>query len=125
MGTFVPRMNNLPRHKLLTIFFGFLTAGAVIMSQTFFFQASNIKKEKARTEQDHPSDQSAETESYVCVPDSSIPSTFSVQLNQELSFVLQILLNDDQDDETYYRPAISAGQLFHTLFSALISPNAP
>jgi hypothetical protein len=116
-------MKSLTKYKVLTIFLGLLTAGAVVTSQTFYFQASSIKKEK--TEQNDKSDDSDESSSYISVPDSSIPSSFSVQLNQELSFVLEILFKTDHDSDLIHSPAISTGQLFHTLFSALISPNAP
>ena len=127
LSTFVPLMKRQVRQRILTVILGLITAGAVVLSQAFYYQLTEFKKESVKTEQSDSSsqDKSEHSETFISVPDSSIPSTFTIELNQELTVVREILFRADNDGEVYHAPAISAGQIFHTLFSVLISPNAP
>ena len=127
LPTFVPLMKRQVRQRILTAILGLITAGAVVLSQAFYYQLTEFKKESVKTEQSDSSsqDKSEHSETFISVPDSSIPSTFTIVLNQELTVVREILFRTDNDGEVYHTPAISAGQIFRTLFSVLISPNAP
>ena len=116
-------MKSLLRHRILTLLAGIVTAGVIVFSQLFYFQAANYCQEKVDTEQH---DQKADApETYISIPSSTISSTTSIEINQDISFVLETLLEGESEEETDHSVSILANKFFHTLFRFIISPNAP
>lgn len=116
-------MKRLFRHKILTLLAGIVTAGVIVFSQLFYFQAANYCQEKVDTEQH---DQKTDApESYISIPSSTITSTTSIEINQDISFVLESLLEKEADEETSHSITLPVNKFFHTLFRFIISPNAP
>jgi hypothetical protein len=116
-------MKSLFRHKILTLLAGIATAGVIIFSQLFYFQAANYCQEKVDTEQQaHKKDG---TESYISIPSSSIASSSHIEITQDLSFVLEILFEGDSKEEEVTRISVPVNRIFQTLFRFIISPNAP
>jgi hypothetical protein len=116
-------MKSLFRHRILTLLAGIVTAGVIVFSQLFYFQAATYCQEKVDTEQH---DQKTDTpKSYISIPSSTISSTTSLEINQDISFVLESLLEKEADEETNHSITLPANKFFHTLFRFIISPNAP
>jgi hypothetical protein len=116
-------MKSLFRHKILTLLAGIATAMVIIFSQLFYFQAATYCQEKADTEQH---DQKTEApESYISIPSSTISSTSHIEINQDLNFVLEILFEREPDEENITPVSLSVNRFFQTLFTFIISPNAP
>jgi hypothetical protein len=116
-------MKSLFRHKILTLLAGIATAGVIIFSQLFYFQAANYCQEKVDTEQQaHKKDG---TESYISIPSSSIASSSHIEITQDLSFVLEILFEGESKEEEVTRISVPVNRIFQTLFRFIISPNAP
>ncbi len=116
-------MKSLFRHKILTLLAGIATASVIIFSQLFYFQAATYCQEKVDTEQQ---DQNADsTESHISIPSSTITSTSHIEINQDLSFVLEILFEREPDEETITKVSLPVNRFFQTLFTFIISPNAP
>ena len=118
-------MKSLFRHKILTLLAGIATAGVIVFSQLFYFQAANYCQEKAETEQ-HEHDQKKDgTEIYISIPSSSISSSSHIEITKDLSFVLEILFEHETKEEEVTRISLPANRFFQTLFRFIISPNAP
>lgn len=116
-------MKSLFRHKILTLLAGIATAGVIIFSQLFYFQAANYCQQKVDSEQQaHKKDG---TESYISIPSSSISSSSHIEITQDLSFVLEILFEGESKEEEVTRISVPVNQIFQTLFRFVISPNAP
>ncbi len=116
-------MQRLGKHKILTLLAGLTTALVIVFSQLFYFQAATYCQNKADTEQQDQKDAGAK--SYVSIPSSSISSVFHVEINQDLSFVLETLVISENKFRATAEIAPSAGRLFQTLFRFIIAPNAP
>jgi hypothetical protein len=116
-------MKRLFRHRILTLLAGIATAGVIIFSQLFYFQAATYCQEKVDTEQ-HDKKKDA-PESYYSIPSSTISSTSSIELHQDLSFILETLLEEETDEASSHAISIPVNKFFHTLFRFIISPNAP
>lgn len=102
---------------------GIATAMVIIFSQLFYFQAATYCQEKVDTEQH---DQKAgATESYISIPSSTISSTSHIEINQDLNFVIEILFEREHDEENITTVSLSVNRFFQTLFTFIISPNAP
>ena len=116
-------MKSLLRNKILTLLAGIATASVIIFSQLFYFQAATYCQEKADTAQhNHKTDA---TESYFSIPSSTISSTSHIEINQDLSFVLEILSEPELEAEAGIDFSFPVNYLFQTLFRFIISPNAP
>jgi hypothetical protein len=116
-------MKSLSRHKILTLLAGIVTAGVIVFSQLFYFQAATYCQEKVDTEQhDEKSDA---PESHISIPSSTISSTSSIEIHQDLSFILETLFEKKSEEETSYSISLPASKFFSTLFRFIISPNAP
>ena len=90
-------MKSLLRNKILTLLAGIASASVIIFSQLFYFQAANYCQKKAETEQhDHKKDA---PESYISIPSSTISSTSHIEINQDLSFVIEILSEPELEAE--------------------------
>ena len=116
-------MKSLFRHKILTLLAGITTAGVIIFSQLFYFQAANYCQEKAETEQQ---DQKKDgTETHISIPSSSISSSSHIELSHELSFIVEALFQSESKEEEVTRITVPVNRFFQTLFRFIISPNAP
>lgn len=116
-------MKGLLRHRILLLLAGVATAAVIVFSQLFYFQAANYCQEKVKSEQtDSPT---GNVENYISIPSSSISSSSQIVINQELSFVMEILVEDEDNQEGESHCAIPVQKYFQTLFRFIISPNAP
>ena len=116
-------MNSLFRHKILTLLVGIVTAGVIVFSQLFYFQAATYCQEKVDTEQ---SDKKSDApESYISIPSSTISSASTIEIHQDISFVLESLFEKEADEESDHTISLPVNKFFHTLFRFIISPNAP
>lgn len=116
-------MKSLFRHKTLTLLAGIVTAGVIVFSQLFYFQAATYCQEKVDTKQHDPTSDSPE--SYISIPSSTISSTCNVEIHQDLSSVSEILFEKQSDEESNNIISLPVNKFFHTLFRFIISPNAP
>jgi hypothetical protein len=116
-------MRSLSKHRILTLLAGIATAGVIVFSQLFYFQAATYCQQKAETEQ-HDQKTGA-TESYISIPSSTISSTSNIEINQDLSFILEILFERETKEETNTKIALPVNRFFQTLFRFIVSPNAP
>lgn len=107
-----------------------LTAGLVVFSQLFYFQAATYCQEKAHTQQkekESPVKHGKETtshEAYISIPSNTITSVSAIQLSDGLSFVQEILF-EPKENETVSDVPVLANRFFYTLFRFIIAPNAP
>ena len=116
-------MKSLFRHKMLTLLAGLATAGVIVFSQLFYFQAANYCQEKAETEQQDQKKDGNET--HISIPSSSISSSSHIELTHDLSFVLEALFESDSREEEVTTISLPVNRFFQTLFRFIISPNAP
>lgn len=116
-------MKSLSRHKILTLLAGIVTAGVIVFSQLFYFQAATYCQEKVDTEQ-HDGKSDA-PESHISIPSSTISSTSSIEIHQDLSFILETLFEKESADVSDHEISLPVNKFFSTLFRFIISPNAP
>ena len=116
-------MKSIFNHKILTLLAGIATAGVIVFSQLFYFQAANYCQEKVETEQHD--EKSGAPESYISIPSSTISSTSHIEINPDISFVLETLIDKESDQEETSSISLPANKFFQTLFQFIISPNAP
>src|SRR6478735_9075223 len=115
-------MKSLFRHKILTLLAGIATAGVIIFSQLFYFQAANYCQEKAAIEQHEHEQKKDGAESYISIPSSSISSSSHIEITQDLSFVLETLFEHESKEEEVTRISFPVNRFFQTLFRFIISP---
>lgn len=101
---------------------GILAAGAIIFSQLFYYQSVEHAKKEVKTEQQ---DSSSTEEAFFSVPSTSMPSSTHVELNHEPILLLEILFEDDKVEVDHELTTHHLNAFLLTLFSAIISPNAP
>ncbi len=118
-------MKSLLKYKIVTLLAGVATAAVIVFSQLFYFQAATYCQEKAETEQHDQKKNKDANESYISIPSSTISSTSHIEINQDLSFVLEILFEREPEEETITNVSFPASRFFQTLFRFIISPNAP
>jgi hypothetical protein len=116
-------MKSLFRHKILTLLAGIATAGVIVFSQLFYFQAANYCQEKADTEQQAQKKDGSET--HISIPSSSISSSTHIELTHDLVFILDALFESDSNEGEATSISLPANRFFQTLFRFIISPNAP
>ena len=113
------------KHKNWTLFFGILTAMVIVLSQLFWFQTATLTKKVAETEQKSDAAKEAPQEAQISLPSSSLPSSNTVVVEHDFSFIHEILFEKENSPEASKSVVLTAGKFFHTLFRAIISPNAP
>lgn len=113
----------LTKRKNWTIFFGILTALVVVFSQIFWFEAADFEKKTAETQQ--TTGTADDTEAHITLPSTSLPTTQNIEVEQEFSFLHEILFEEKQETESDQKLTLTVGKFFHRLFRAVISPNAP
>lgn len=116
-------MRSLLKHRIFILLAGIATAGVIVFSQLFYFQAATYCQNKAETEQQ--AQKAGTEETYISIPSSTISSTSHIEINQDISFVLEILLEDDSEEEAPAKIALPVNKFFQTLFRFIVSPNAP
>lgn len=116
-------MNN--KQRIWTLFFGIITALVIVVSQLFWFQATTPAKKSAVEEQTATPDEEGSQQAHISLPSSSLPSTNTVVVNHEFSFIHEILFEEESTSETASTLVSATGKFFQTLFRTAISPNAP
>ena len=116
-------MKSLSRHRIIILLAGIVTAGVIVFSQLFYFQAATYCQEKATTEKHEQKKDAPKT--YFSIPSSTISSAPGIQINQDLSFVLETLLELESEEESTPAVSLPVNKFFQTLFRVFISPNAP
>ena len=116
-------MMSLGKYRILTLLVGLATALVIIFSQLFYFQAATYCQNKAETDQHDQ--KSTDNESHISIPSSSISSVSHIEINQDLSFVLEIFFDDKSNAHSTTEVIPSVSRLFQTLFRFIIAPNAP
>lgn len=116
-------MKSLGKYRILMLLAGIATAMLIVFSQLFYFQAATYCQKKADTE--HHDQKETGHESYISIPSSSITSVSNIEINQDLSFVIETLFESKSESESTVEVSPSVGRLFQTLFRFIIAPNAP
>jgi hypothetical protein len=107
-----------------------LTAGVIVFSQLFYFQAATYCQEKAQTQQkekESPVKNGTETSShlaFISIPSNTITSVSTIQLGDGLSFVQEVLCEPQENQPVAEAPPLVNG-FFYTLFRFIIASNAP
>lgn len=106
---------------------GIVTALVVVFSQVFYFQPTNYSKKEVKSEQQKKQEKSSENDnhSFISLPSISQSTSTHVEVDHESSFLLEILFEDKEKEARSTEIPVSFGKFFHTLFRAIISPNAP
>jgi len=116
-------MNNPGKYRILTLLAGLATALVIVFSQLFYFQAATYCQKKADTQQQDQ--KNTGNEAHISIPSSSISSVSHIEINQDLSFVSEILFDCEHNSVATIVAAPLANRFFQTLFRFIIAPNAP
>lgn len=123
-------MKTVGKYRILTLAAGIATACLIIFSQLFYFQAATYCQKKAESHQ-HKDKQSPvketgtpDAEAYISIPSNTIASVSNIQLGEGISFVLETLLEPQEETASTETPHV-ANRLLHTLFRFIIASNAP
>jgi hypothetical protein len=116
-------MKSLEKYKITTLLAGIAVAFVLVFSQLFYFQAADFCQKKAETQQQEK--RAGNSESYISLPSNSIISSSTIELNQELSFILEILVDDEAPTALVDVSYQLVDKFFQALFRVIISPNAP
>jgi hypothetical protein len=116
-------MSSLLKHRVFALIAGLITAGVIIFSQLFYFQAATYCQKKVESTQHE--EKAADHKSYISIPSSTIASVQGIELNQDLSFVLEILVDKEEDSNTHSIHVPIHSRYLQTLFRFIIAPNAP
>ena len=111
------------RRRIIIMTTGIAVALAIICSQLFYSQQTSLYKKETKTEQ-HQEDDS-DDQVYLSVPSTSLPSSVHTELNPNVFFLFEILLEKSASDVPELIVAIPLSQFFRTIFGLIISPNAP
>lgn len=113
----------MKRNRLhtLTIIAGSLVAIAILCSQFF---TPDVGCARANTEQTENSED-AGTESFISIPTFSLPAPFHVQTDPHAYCLFEIFFEEEGESPKVEDDPIFTDRLLSTLFSVLISPNAP
>jgi hypothetical protein len=108
--------------QLLTVFVGTLLALAIICTQLFHFHATTISKQ-VKTEQQNNEKGQPE----ISLPDFSfsLPTSIAVQSTIDQYFLFEISFVKSDEEHPCAQAPVIAEKLLDTLFSVIISPNAP
>lgn len=108
---------------IMTTAIGVIVALAVIVSQLSWYPQKSFQKKETKTEQS----QSEESDSqvYFSAPTSTAPSSAHVELNPNVFFLFEIILEQTELDSYDFDISLPLSQCFRTLFGLAIAPNAP
>jgi hypothetical protein len=117
-------MKTTQKIRFITVIAGVLTAVVIVLTQLFYFELSAPAKQNTQTEQE--SKTADHKEEIVSLPSTySLPSSTHILLEQEFSFIEEILFDGDDAFTLPVTLPLSSGKLFRALFQFIISPNAP
>lgn len=116
------------KNKIATLVLGIITAVVVVFSQLFCFQDFSIDAKSDSTEQGTNAENESDktTENYITQLSSPSTTSSSIVVEQDFSFIQDIKQQvKEVKQELVSTLVIRTSKLFQTLFSAIISPNAP
>lgn len=118
-------MKSLLKTRILIATVGILTALVIVLMQVFCYEFSENLIQKVDTEQQsETSDKNHDH--FISLPAScSLPSSASLILNQEFTFIEELILDGEETEVNPVNVQQATGRLFKALFSFIISPNAP
>ena len=102
---------------------GIAVALAIICSQLLYSIPVPFQKKETKTEQHQQED--SEDQVYFSVPSTSMPSSSNTELNPNVFFLFDILLDEFNPEVPALVLAIPRSEFFRTIFGLFISPNAP
>jgi hypothetical protein len=109
--------------RMVMLAVGILAAVAIIFSQLFYYQSLEHNKKEVKTEQQQ--NQTSEDETFFSVPSTNLPSSTQVELHHKSFLLLEIFFEDDEVETDHEPVTLHFSTFLQTLFSAIISPNAP
>jgi hypothetical protein len=109
--------------RIVPMCMGILVAMAIVCSQLFYFQNVTLQKKETKTEKHQQ--ENSDDQVYFSAPSTSLPSPVHVELNPNVFFLFEILLEGSVSNTPDPVLAIPSGQFFRTIFGLIISPNAP
>ncbi len=116
------------KNKIATLILGVITALVVVFSQLFCFQDISANPASDGTEQSANAEKESgnTAENYITQLSSPSTSSSTIVVEQEFSFIQDITQQvKEVREELVSTLVVHTGKLFQTLFSAIISPNAP
>jgi hypothetical protein len=106
-----------------TIAIGLIVALAVIVSQLSLYSQKSFQNEEKKTEQSQSEE--SDDQIYFSAPTSTAPSSAHVELNPNVFFLFEIILEQTKFELYEIDISLPLSQCFRTLFGLAISPNAP
>lgn len=123
MAIFVPLSKMKKNIQTLTLVFGLILAIAIVCAQVFSFQAADAKGKVVKTEQNQK--KSEQSECVISAPSISLPSSSNVTPSLEVYYLFEIIFEAEVPAVPFDQCKLQPQKLFRTLFSVIISPNAP
>lgn len=115
------RKNKLHAFSLIV---GSILALTIAFSQ-FLTPQCGPTAEKVKTEQSDDSDTDKESESYISLPTFSLPVPVNVQANLDAYCLFEIFFEEENDVHHVEENLFYTDRLLETIFTVIISPNAP
>jgi len=111
-------------YRYITMVVGLLVAAAIIFSQSYSLHSSASKLSADTVQSDKGVDDEGQDQQTI-LSVTNLPTAPSISLTQEAFCLFEISFlypeSPDNDDQV----AIPLGKFFSTIFSVIISPNAP
>jgi hypothetical protein len=107
----------------LSVILGLLLAVAIVFVQVAQFHASASSKKEASTEQRDTKKSGEDLQ--ISLPSFSLPSPVSVSVNLDACFLFEITFQEKEEVQTSIVYRLIPEKFLSTLFSVIISPNAP
>ena len=112
--------------RTISLITGIITALAIVVSQFFYFEKPEPLKKEVKTEQHQDSSSDNQSDAYITLPSSTLPSSTTHPEFQQQSFCLfEIIFPEKEVEQHDFSISIPLGKFFQTLFGTIISPNAP
>ena len=112
--------------RTITLVTGLITALAIVVSQFFYFEKPEPSKKEVKTEQQQDQSSDNQSDVYITLPSSTLPSSTTHPEFQQQSFCLfEIIFPEKEVEQHDFSVSIPLGKFFQTLFRTIISPNAP
>jgi hypothetical protein len=102
---------------------GAFLALAIVFAQLFQFQPKATSKKEAKTEQHQKTDDNATC--YNVLPSFSLPSPAHIELDTKSFCLFEIRFEEESQEKYALDEPHYVGKFLQTLFSVIISPNAP
>jgi len=111
--------------KTVILVLGVLTASILTVSQLFQHQKADFHQEELKTEKQSEESTPDPSAAFIASATVSVLNSIHTQVNQEVVFLFEILLQDDKRYPWIPEVPLALGKYFQTLFHIIISPNAP